>query len=64
MGWGVMYPDCPQPPPPRYCPVCGDECQTLFLRTHEIVGCENCIREEDAEEYYEERGVAEYGENE
>lgn len=31
------------------CPVCGEECETVYKnRDWEIVGCDVCIRQEDA----------------
>ena len=38
------------------CPVCGLECDTLYLdKDHEVFGCEQCIEMQDAYEYlYEE----------
>jgi hypothetical protein len=35
---------------PVFCPVCGEECDTLFKRDGETVGCEMCIEEVDAYE--------------
>ena len=33
-----------------HCPVCGSECEHVYLEsfTDNILGCENCISEEDA----------------
>jgi ribosomal protein L37AE/L43A len=44
------------------CPVCGEECETLYRDDLEIVGCEHCIKEIDAYEYMEsEKEIAKYG---
>ena len=33
------------------CPICGEECETVYSlrKTAEIIGCENCISENDAD---------------
>ena len=33
------------------CPICGEECETVYSlrKTDEIIGCENCISENDAD---------------
>ena len=37
----------PEDPPRRTCPVCGEECETLYRRPYgEILGCENCVETE------------------
>jgi hypothetical protein len=43
------------------CPICGEECETVYSlrKTDEIIGCENCISENDADampECYPEKG--------
>lgn len=47
--WG--HQDNPFPPAelrrPR-CPVCGDECAIIYKQGNEILGCENCITQDDA----------------
>lgn len=47
--WG--HQDNPFPPDesrrPR-CPVCGDECSIIYKQGNEILGCENCITQDDA----------------
>ena len=53
MGWGVND----YPTPPEYnvpvCPICGNECSTLYRDSTGIIGCENCVTELDAwEEMY------------
>lgn len=54
MAWGVS--DYPEPKysefKPCYCPVCGDECDTLYIRRidNEVVGCDQCIRSAYADE--------------
>ena len=34
------------------CPVCGDECEKVYIRRvdHTVVGCDQCLREEYADE--------------
>ena len=45
------------------CPVCGEECETLYRDSNDIVGCEHCIKTVDAYEYMEEeKEKASYGE--
>lgn len=53
MAWGVY--DYPEPDGAEkilHCPVCGDECETLYVRRidNEVVGCDQCLREEYADE--------------
>ena len=47
--WG--HQDNPFPPDesrrPR-CPVCGDECTIIYKQGNEVLGCENCITQDDA----------------
>lgn len=41
-------------PEPR-CPCCGNVCETIFRKDGEVIGCEECITQEDstdAEECY------------
>ena len=43
------------------CPVCGDECEKVYRleKTAEIIGCDNCVLEYDANdipECYPEKG--------
>ena len=59
MSWGVYdYPEprIPDDAIPR-CPVCGAECFKVYRdRNHEVIGCDECVEEEDAtdcEECYE-----------
>ncbi len=35
----------PAPPEPAFprCPVCGEECQTLYKTQLGIIGCEQCV---------------------
>lgn len=42
--------DNPYPPAAHYphCPVCGDECETIYKQGAEILGCENCIVSDNA----------------
>lgn len=50
MGWGVHdYPTPPDPEPMPRCPVCGEECETVYVdRTNTVVGCNECIEAYDA----------------
>ena len=42
------YPDPPEYDVPR-CPVCGQECETLYRNRYgEIIGCDDCIDAVDA----------------
>ena len=56
MAWMVNdYPD-----PPGFCnpvcPVCGEECERIFMDlNHNPIGCDNCVIEQDAMEWEEER---------
>lgn len=55
MGWLVHD----YPSPPEYtvpvCPVCGEECDRIYRnKNREIIGCDNCIYEQDAWEWAEE----------
>lgn len=40
---------------PVKCPVCGEECDTVYLQGSEVIGCENCIDEQDAWEWREQQ---------
>lgn len=42
--------DNPYPPAVRYprCPVCGDECIIIYKKGNEVLGCENCITQNDS----------------
>jgi len=49
MGWGVH--DYPSPPENKvpHCPICGEECDTLFRdKDGEVFGCDNCVEQLDA----------------
>lgn len=50
MGRGVHdYPSPPPEPPLPLCPVCGQECDTIYLDAYgDAVGCENCIETVDS----------------
>lgn len=50
------YPDGREPEE-ICCPVCGEECETLYINLGTVVGCDQCITVRDAQEYMEE----EYG---
>lgn len=47
------YDDDPDP----ICPVCGKECETIYLDDGciNVVGCDNCIRTMDAYDWFEEQ---------
>ena len=54
MGWGVHdYPEPVEEPVP-VCPVCGAECEKLYMIGNDVVGCDECMWEQDAYEYMEE----------
>ena len=36
------------------CPVCGEECETLYLQDGNVIGCDSCIETKDAWEYWDE----------
>lgn len=39
----------PNDPPTPICPVCGEECETVYkTRDYEIIGCDLCLRPVDA----------------
>ena len=42
-------PDCP------ICPVCGEECETLYRQGNEILGCDNCSVGVNALEWQDEQ---------
>ena len=58
MGWGVKdYPSPPERTQP-ICPVCQQECGTVYLdRNGNVLGCDNCILELDAYEWLDEREI-------
>lgn len=33
------------------CPVCGEECETLYRSGREVIGCDHCVEKVDAWEY-------------
>ena len=38
--------------PDPVCPICGHECpETIFLQDGDVVGCENCIDAQDANDW-------------
>ena len=39
-----------------YCPECGHECEKLYTRDFDILGCENCIGECNAEDWEDWKG--------
>ena len=36
------------------CPICGDECETVYKVAGHVVGCDNCVEEQSAWEWEEE----------
>lgn len=42
---------------PVICPVCGEECETIYLDEGclNVLGCDNCIRTMDAYDWFEEQ---------
>lgn len=35
-----------------YCPICGEECETLYAdRTGDVIGCDMCVEHFDAYDY-------------
>lgn len=58
MGWGVHdYPAPPDPEPMPRCPVCGGECETVYV-THDrtVVGCDQCIDSYDSIYWFDYEG--------
>ena len=50
------------PEPERYpiCPLCDEECETLFVADDgEVIGCENCVNQRDSWEVMAEQEQAE-----
>lgn len=45
--------------PVARCPICGEECDELFIQNGDAVGCELCIHITDAADW-----LAEHGEDE
>lgn len=45
------YPDG-EPRWPR-CPICGQECKTIFWKETEVVGCDECLEQQRAWDYQE-----------
>ena len=41
---------------PVHCPICNAECDWIFLQQGDPVGCENCITQREADEWYDEKG--------
>ena len=40
---------------PVYCPVCGEECETIYLdQSRNVCGCDKCMKTQDAGEWLEE----------
>ena len=58
MGWGVPYPDEPPDGVRVYCPVCGMECEEVYVNLNgEVVYCDQCmdkfVWKRDALEWWE-----------
>ena len=46
-------------PDPVYCPVCGEECETIYKDSYgNVFGCEKCIRAIDAYDWAEDEKEA------
>lgn len=43
------YPASDDPDP--VCPVCGKECEDLYLAGGDVIGCENCLERVDAADW-------------
>lgn len=55
---GTLYDD---EPIEIKCPLCGEECETLYKGGGDIIGCENCIERVDAEtELYKQAEARKY----
>ena len=37
--------------PPVYCPVCGEETDTVYVQFGEVIGCSCCVCRKDAYQY-------------
>lgn len=49
----------PPEPEPVYCPVCGEECETIFADMYgNVFACNECLVEQDAGEWAEEQREA------
>ena len=49
--WNVNdYPEPTYKSKAHYCPVCGDECELYYMQDGEVIGCENCVTQEYADE--------------
>lgn len=49
MGWGVIYPGPPPEDPLPTCPVCGQECETIYEDIYgDAAGCDICMKAVDA----------------
>lgn len=46
--WIGYAPDDDEEEKTYYCPECGHECEKLYVRWHEVLGCDYCIDECDA----------------
>lgn len=46
-------------PDPVHCPLCDEECETIYRdRYGTVFGCENCIEEQESYEWAEEEKMA------
>ena len=51
MSWGVHdYPE-PDEVPEAHCPVCGNICDKVYVQDGEIIGCNECVDEDDPDNY-------------
>lgn len=46
------HPDGKEPRYPR-CPICNEECETIYMQDCEVVGCNECVGTKDAWEVEE-----------
>ena len=35
------------------CPICGSECETIYIKDGTPIGCDECIDRKDAADYYD-----------
>ena len=37
-----------------FCPVCGEECEFIFKKDGDVIGCENCVEQISADYWHNE----------